>query len=174
MSYITHLLLHVTTFSTRALNILIIILNSLSDNSIICVICESGSNDCFSFQSVVFFFLAFFMLCNFLLKVGHAVPGNKNWGEQNFIMQAYVNLDKNWAVFNFALKYKYQRLPVFECVFLSIIRSLVLSYLLTFSSVQFSHSVLSDVLRPHEPQHVRAPCPSPNLDFGVAKISHLE
>ena len=89
-------------------------------------------------------------------------------------MQAYVNLDKNWAVFNFALKYKYQRLPVFECVFLSIIRSLVLSYLLTFSSVQFSHSVLSDVLRPHEPQHVRAPCPSPNLDFGVAKISHLE
>ena len=28
-------------------------------------------------------------------------------------------------------------------------------------SVQFSHSVLSDSLRPHEPQHARPPCPSP-------------
>ena len=26
---------------------------------------------------------------------------------------------------------------------------------------QFSHSVLSDFLRPHEPQHTRPPCPSP-------------
>ena len=29
------------------------------------------------------------------------------------------------------------------------------------SSVQFSHSVLSDSLRPHELQHTRPPCPSP-------------
>ena len=28
-------------------------------------------------------------------------------------------------------------------------------------SVQFSHSVLSDSLRPHESQHARPPCPSP-------------
>ena len=26
---------------------------------------------------------------------------------------------------------------------------------------QFSHSVVSDSLRPHEPQHTRPPCPSP-------------
>ena len=32
---------------------------------------------------------------------------------------------------------------------------------LTFSSVQFSHSVVSDSLRPHELQHARPPCPSP-------------
>ena len=31
----------------------------------------------------------------------------------------------------------------------------------TFSSVQFSHSVMSDSLRPHEPQHTRPSCPSP-------------
>ena len=31
----------------------------------------------------------------------------------------------------------------------------------TFSSVQFSHSVVSDSLRPHEWQHARPPCPSP-------------
>ena len=29
------------------------------------------------------------------------------------------------------------------------------------SSVQFSHSFVSDSLRPHEPQHARLPCPSP-------------
>ena len=28
-------------------------------------------------------------------------------------------------------------------------------------SVQFSHSVISDSLRPHESQHTRPPCPSP-------------
>ena len=31
----------------------------------------------------------------------------------------------------------------------------------SFSPVQFSHSVVSDPLRPHEPQHARPPCPSP-------------
>ena len=30
-----------------------------------------------------------------------------------------------------------------------------------FGSVQFSHSVVSDSLRPHESQHVRPPCSSP-------------
>ena len=29
------------------------------------------------------------------------------------------------------------------------------------SSVQFSHSVVSDYLQPHESQHARPPCPSP-------------
>ena len=32
---------------------------------------------------------------------------------------------------------------------------------LPFSSVQFSHSVVSDSLQPHESQHTRPPCPSP-------------
>ena len=36
----------------------------------------------------------------------------------------------------------------------------VLKYL-SVSSVQFSRSVVSDSLRPHEPQHTRPPCPSP-------------
>ena len=31
----------------------------------------------------------------------------------------------------------------------------------SISSVQFSHSVVSDSLRPHESQHTRPPCPSP-------------
>ena len=32
---------------------------------------------------------------------------------------------------------------------------------ITSYSVQFSHSVMSDSLWPHEPQHARPPCPSP-------------
>ena len=35
--------------------------------------------------------------------------------------------------------------------------------IMSFSSVQFSHSVMSDSLRPYEPQHTRPPCPSPTL-----------
>ena len=35
------------------------------------------------------------------------------------------------------------------------------SELATSSSVQFSRSVVSDFLRPHESQHARPPCPSP-------------
>ena len=31
--------------------------------------------------------------------------------------------------------------------------------LIFFGSVQFSHSVVSDSLRPHELQHARPPCP---------------
>ena len=34
-------------------------------------------------------------------------------------------------------------------------------YMIFFSSVQFSHSVMSDSFRPHESQHARPPCPSP-------------
>ena len=35
------------------------------------------------------------------------------------------------------------------------------NHLVQFSSVQFSHSVVSDSLRPHGPQHARPPRPSP-------------
>ena len=37
---------------------------------------------------------------------------------------------------------------------------LLLQTLKRFSSVQFSHAVMSDSLRPHGLQHVRLPCPS--------------
>ena len=40
-------------------------------------------------------------------------------------------------------------------------RYVYLLILVQFSSVQFSHSVVSDSLRPHGLQHARPPCPSP-------------
>ena len=39
--------------------------------------------------------------------------------------------------------------------------SIITSVHLQFSSVQFSHSVVSDSLQPHESQHARPPSPSP-------------
>ena len=41
-----------------------------------------------------------------------------------------------------------------------------------FSSVQFSHSLMSDSLRPHESQHTRPSCPSPTP--GVHSNSSIE
>ena len=46
-------------------------------------------------------------------------------------------------------------------VFLSLGFPWILFYTISFSSVQFSRSVVSDSLRPHESQHTRPPCPSP-------------
>ena len=37
----------------------------------------------------------------------------------------------------------------------------LMSFKYLLSSVQFSHSVMSDSLRPREPQYARPPCPSP-------------
>ena len=39
--------------------------------------------------------------------------------------------------------------------------STFLCFQVAISSVQFSHSVVSDSLQPHESQHARPPCPSP-------------
>ena len=44
---------------------------------------------------------------------------------------------------------------------LSSIRAFSNESALCISSVQFSRSVVSNSLQPHEPQHVRPPCPSP-------------
>ena len=40
---------------------------------------------------------------------------------------------------------------------------IVITHSVQFSSVQFSCSVVSDSLRPHESQHARPPCPLPSL-----------
>ena len=53
----------------------------------------------------------------------------------------------------------------------SILLLVVVSF---FISVQFSCSVVSDSLRPHEPQHIRPPCPSatPGVHPNPCPLSH--
>ena len=60
----------------------------------------------------------------------------------------------------------FNMLSRFVRAFLPGSKSFLISWLqspstLIFSSVQFSHSVMSDSLRPHESQRARPPCPSP-------------
>ena len=50
-------------------------------------------------------------------------------------------------------------LPLLYFIILSLY-FIIFLFFFTFS-VQFSHSVMSDSLRPHEPQHARPPYPSP-------------
>ena len=59
-----------------------------------------------------------------------------------------------------------------SCILPSIITHLKQSEIIICSldSVQFSHSVMSDSLQPHELQHARPPCPSPSP--GVHSDSH--
>ena len=51
-------------------------------------------------------------------------------------------------------------LPTKVCLVKAMVFPIVV-YGCEFSSVQFSHSVVSNSLRPHELQHARPPCPSP-------------
>ena len=60
------------------------------------------------------------------------------------------------ALFTIARTWKQPRCPSIDE------RIMKLWYIYTMEySVQFSRSVVSDSLRPHEPQHARPPCPSP-------------
>ena len=58
------------------------------------------------------------------------------------------------------LKYPMDRGPCWTTV-QRVTKSQTCTHICAFSSVQFSRSVVSDSLRPHESQHTRPPCPLP-------------
>ena len=55
-----------------------------------------------------------------------------------------------------------------------IIVSQALYQVLQFSSVQFSRSVVSDSLQPHELQHARPPCPEITISRSSLKLTSIE
>ena len=63
----------------------------------------------------------------------------------------------------YPVPFPYSLLPhsVLPIVFTTVHSSILVTCSAQFSSVQFSHSVMSDSLWPHELQHARLPCPSP-------------
>ena len=63
---------------------------------------------------------------------------------------------KDWGEFGIHWKQTKQR-----ALSSNLLHHILSSPFLWMSSVQFSHSVISDSLWPHESQHTRAPCPSP-------------
>ena len=52
-------------------------------------------------------------------------------------------------------------MPIYRWIHKDVVLTVEYYSAIQFSSVQFSHSVVSDSLRPHESQHARPPCPSP-------------
>ena len=70
------------------------------------------------------------------------------------VRKCLVSISKNYTLTNYLLNQK-NRFSDW------ILRTEGSFSLFLPSSVQFSHSVVSDSLRPHEPQHARPPCPSP-------------
>ena len=56
---------------------------------------------------------------------------------------------------------KILQVPIYKSFSLTLLMRCSPMALTTLLSVQFSRSVVSDSLRPHEPQHTRPPCPSP-------------
>ena len=67
-----------------------------------------------------------------------------------------------WSKDNWMSDSRYGRGSKMEVKEFLWLHSFQINNLLEFSSVQFSHSVVSDSLRPHESQHARPPCPSPS------------
>ena len=87
-------------------------------------------------------------------------------GSQLFL-RAYILVSRSFGNFS-ALDLIFNKLLVIFVRFSFYMRSVLIifsSYILlsdqTLNSVQFSHSVLSNSLQPHEHQHARPLCPSP-------------
>jgi len=59
-------------------------------------------------------------------------------------------------------------------IFREILQVAAWNFLILFSSVQFSCSVVSDSLRPHGLQHTRPPCLSPTLGAYLSKLMSIE
>ena len=95
---------------------------------------------------------------------------NSRISQNHFLMPQYVNISTIislfWSSKIFEKKAVMTRIFVPWCQSGCSLRTLGLPLFLLFrgkfSSVQFSHSVVSDSLLPHESQHARPPCPSPS------------
>ena len=87
---------------------------------------------------------------------GHMITGNDIWISKFLLLQLSEKPELQHFIFAHFLSI-YQ-ITVLRNLFIILV-TINDSHL--HSSVQFSHSVLSDSLRPHESQHDRPSCPSP-------------
>ena len=69
----------------------------------------------------------------------------------------YININR------YECRYTYTHVYIYICTKMYVYAYVWIKkyiYIYMFSSIQFSHSVMSDFLQPHESQHTRPPCPS--------------
>jgi len=82
------------------------------------------------------------------------------WNECNsVVVWTFFTIALLWDWIRCLKYFTIKRVIILPWVILTI--STRASLVAQFSSVQFSHSVVSDCLQPHEPQNARPPCPSP-------------
>ena len=81
----------------------------------------------------LFLFLAFGMLCNFLLRARHVVSGKRNCGIFAFSVRIYVNLTGRLAVFNVCCSHRHKKLHI-------LLVSLSFSPVLTLGFPKYSSS----------------------------------
>ena len=100
------------------------------------------------------------ILCRPLLLLPPIPPSIRVFSNESALP---IRWPKCWNFsFNISLSNEYSGLISFRIymdIYMDKRTQIKLPYL---SSVQFSHSVVSDSLRPHESQHVRPPCSSPS------------
>ena len=78
-----------------------------------------------------------------------------HWATREFLV--FKQFWVYFCVFQLSQHHLLKRLSFLHYIFLPLLSKIHWP----FSSVQFSHSVMSDSLRPHESQHARPPCLSP-------------
>ena len=107
-------------------------------------------------------------------RVGHDWVTELNWTEKNLQSLFHFFLTEKWNDVQHYAGFRntpqwFDICRHFEMS--NVIKlALICPHTKSFSSVQFSRSVVSDSLRPHESQHPRPPCPSPTP--GVHPDSH--
>ena len=98
-------------------------------------------------------------------SLAHFLIGSFIFLELSCISCLYIFEISCLSVASFAIIFSHSEGYLFTLLIVSFIAqkllNLIRSHLFQFSSVQFSCSVMSDSLRPHESQHARPPCPSP-------------
>ena len=106
----------------------------------------------------------YFILCRPLLLLPSVPPNIRFFSNE---LALCIRWQKYWSFsFNISTSSEYPGLISFRMDSLDLLavqgtlRSL-LQHHSSLYSVQFSHSVVSDSLRPHELQHARPPCPLP-------------
>ena len=88
--------------------------------------------------------------CMFKVEITHLKMGREGRDKSKEINLIYC-----------CISYKWDSNNLVERWFKNVRSKILEDARLKNSSVQFSRSVVSDFLRPHESQHARPPCPSP-------------
>ena len=102
----------------------------------------------------------YLILCHPLFLLPSIFPSIRVFSNESVL---HIRWPKYWSFsFSISSSNEYSGLVSFRIDWLDPLAVQgTLKSLLQFSSVQFSRSVVSNSLQPHESQHARPPCPSP-------------